>query len=112
MAKEAKNIRNIGIPVTPPEKTCSDRNCPFHGNLPVRGQIITGIVATKKMEHSIVVKREFMHLVPKYERYERRTSMYPAHLPPCMDVEEGDRVRIGECRPLSKSISFVAIEKL
>ena len=112
MAEETKKARNIGIPVTPPSKSCDDRNCPFHGNLPVRGHIITGVVATKKMQQSIVVKREFMHLVTKYERYEKRTSLYPAHCPPCIEVEEGDKIRIGECRPLSKTISFVAIEKL
>jgi small subunit ribosomal protein S17 len=29
-----------------------------------------------------------------------------------MDVEEGDRVLIAECRPLSKTVSFVVVEKL
>ncbi len=33
-----------------------------------------------------------------------------AYLPTCMDVKEGDEVKIAECRPLSKTISFVVIE--
>jgi len=53
-----------------------------------------------------------MHFVPKYERYEKRTSSYAAHCPPCMEAKVGDKVRIAECRPLSKTISFVTIEKL
>ncbi len=112
MAEKTTEVRNIGINVTPPEKTCTDQHCPFHGKLSVRGQIITGVVSSNKMTHTILVKREYMHLVPKYERYEKRTSMYSAHCPPCLEVEPGDKVRIAECRPLSKSVSFVAIEKL
>ena len=112
MVEKTKKARNIGINVNAPEKTCEDSNCPFHGSLPVRGQIITGVVASNKMNNSIVVKRQFMHKNEKYERYEKRTSMYPAHCPPCLNISSGDKVRIAECRPLSKTISFVAIEKI
>ena len=109
---ENKNQRNIGINVTTPTKSCKDIHCPFHGKLPVRGQIITGTVRSYKMDGSISVKKEFMHYVKKYERYEKRTSSYLAHCPPCLELKEGDKVRIAECRPLSKTISFVAIEKI
>jgi len=112
MAKEKSKVKNIGINVKPPEGECNDKNCPFHGTLSVRGQIITGEVSSSKMQNSILVKREYRHYVPKYERYERRTSTYVAHCPPCMKIKAGDRVRIAECRPLSKTISFVTIEKL
>jgi small subunit ribosomal protein S17 len=53
-----------------------------------------------------------MHFVKKYERYEKRTSTYHAHCPPCMNFAPGDTVRIAECRPLSKTVSFVTIEKM
>jgi len=109
---EKNKIKNIGINVKPPSESCDDLNCPFHGTLPVRGQIITGEVISTKMQGSLSVKKEFMHYVKKYERYEKRTSTYLAHCPPCMKIKTGDNVRIAECRPLSKSISFVAIEKL
>ena len=112
MAEKTRKARDIGLNVKPPEKTCNDKNCPFHGHLPVRGQVITGVVVSDKMQNSIIVKREYLHLVPKYERYEKRTSKYAAHCPPCLDIKVGDKVRIAECRPLSKTISFVAIEKI
>ena len=64
------------------------------------------------MKNSIFVKREYSNYVPKYERYEKRTSKYAAHCPPCLKVKTGDKIRIAECRPLSKTISFVAIEKI
>jgi small subunit ribosomal protein S17 len=106
------NTRNIGLNIKTPSNKCNDRNCPFHGILPIRGQVIKGIVSSIKMQNSILVKREYMHPVPKYERYEKRTSSYSAHCPPCIKVNLGDTVRIAECRPISKTISFVTIEKL
>ena len=112
MAKKKTEAINIGVNVKTPEEICDDKNCPFHGTLPVRGQIITGTVLSTKMQNSILVNREYMNYVPKYERYEKRTSKYSAHSPPCIKLNVGDRVRIAECRPLSKTVSFVAIEKI
>lgn len=109
---EKTTARNIGLNVKPPEDTCTDINCPFHGTLSIRGQVINGIVTSDKQQNTISVKKEFMHYVKKYERYEKRTSTYLAHCPPCINLQEGDMVRIAECRPLSKTVSFVAIEKL
>jgi small subunit ribosomal protein S17 len=106
------DARNIGLNVKAPSQSCDDKFCPFHGTLSVRGQIITGVVSSTKMQNSIVVKREYSSYVPKYERYEKRTSKYTAHCPPCLNINVGDKVRIAECRPLSKTVSFVAIEKI
>ena len=30
----------------------------------------------------------------------------PAHLSPCFRVKEGDKVVVGQCRPLSKTVRF------
>lgn len=102
---------DIGIDVELPKKECKDRFCPFHGTLPVRGQILEGIVVSDRMQQSVVVKREYMRLNKKYERLEKRSGKYLAHSPPCLGTKSGDRVRIMECRPLSKTISYVVIEK-
>lgn len=104
--------RDIGFNVKVPEEKCEDRNCPFHGSLAVRGQTITGEVSSTKMHGNVQIKREYMHYVPKYNRYERRSSSYHAHCPPCIKLGVGDKVRIAECRPLSKTVSFVVIEKI
>jgi small subunit ribosomal protein S17 len=95
----------------PPKKTCSDKNCPFHGRLPVRGRVLEGSVVSAKMDKTVVVRRDYLHYVPKYKRYERRHGHVPAHSPPCLEVKEGDRVKIAECRSLSKTVSFVVVEK-
>lgn len=94
-----------------PEKECEDINCPFHGTLSVRGQIMVGTVSSSKMDKTVVVERQHAKKVPKYERYERRTSKVYAHNPPCVDAQEGDRVKIAECKKLSKQKSFVVLEK-
>lgn len=103
--------RDIGVEVTPPDGQCDDDKCPFHGRLSVRGQIIEGVVISDKMMRTVVVKKDYMKYVPKYERYERRTGKYLAHNPPCINAKIGDDVRIMECRPLSKTKSFVVIER-
>ncbi len=101
----------IGIKIKEPEKTCDDPNCPWHGHLKVRGVILRGKVVSTAMQKTVVVERERLHYVPKYERYEKRTSRYKAHLPPCIDVKKGDEVIIMECRPLSKTKHFVVVGK-
>jgi len=103
--------RDIGIDVKPPTKTCEDDNCPFHGKLPVRGKVIEGIVVSAKAQKTVIVEKQYFHLLPKYERYERRHTRIAAYNPECVDAKEGERVKIAECRPLSKTKSFVVVEK-
>ena len=95
-----------------PKKTCDDINCPFHGTLSLRGHSLEGIVISDKMEKTIIVRRDYLNYVPKFKRYERRRSHIPAHSPPCLEIKTGDRVRLAECRSVSKTVSFVVIEKL
>jgi small subunit ribosomal protein S17 len=104
--------RNTGLNVSIPEQECNDVNCPFHGVLPVRGQVITGKVVSDKMQDTVVVKRDYLHYVKKYRRYEKRSSKIHAHSPPCLNVKAGDGVRIAECRPLNKTTKFVVVEVL
>ena len=94
-----------------PKKSCRDKDCPFHGELSIRGRILEGSVVSAKMDKTVVVRRDYLHYTPKYKRYERRHGHVPAHNPPCLEVKEGDRVKIAECRPLSKTVSFVVVEK-
>ncbi len=108
-APAAPAVRDIGIDVPPPSGTCVDHHCPFHGSLRVRGQAIDGVVVSTAMERTVIVERERLHFIPKFERYEKRTRRIPAHAPPCLGLAVGSRVTVMECRPLSKTVSFVAI---
>ncbi|MET1124742.1 MAG: 30S ribosomal protein S17 [Archaeoglobaceae archaeon] len=102
-------VRDIGIDVKPPEGVCSDDNCPFHGTLSVRGQIMRGRVV-KVYGKTAVIERELIRYVPKYERYMRKRSKLHAHNPSCINAKPGDFVTIAECRPISKTKSFVIVE--
>ena len=95
-----------------PKKSCADIDCPFHGTLPVRGRGLDGVVISAKMDKTAVIRRDYLHYVPKFKRYERRHSHIPAHNPPCLKAKEGDKVKIAECRPLSKTVAFVIVEKM
>ncbi|MHA1377733.1 MAG: 30S ribosomal protein S17 [Candidatus Helarchaeota archaeon] len=102
--------KNIGIEVVPPKKVCEDKNCPFHGKLRVHGKIIEGIVKSTSMDKTIVVRKDYLKFVKKYLRYEKRHSSIHAHCPDCQNPILNKKVKIAECRPLSKTVSFVVIE--
>ena len=95
-----------------PKKSCSDKNCPFHGTLSVRGRVFENVVTTSKMDKTVIVEREYLQFSPKFVRYEKRSGHIPSHNPPCINAKEGQKVKIVECRPLSKTVSFVIVEKL
>ncbi|KAK9269775.1 hypothetical protein L1049_001553 [Liquidambar formosana] len=88
------------------EGTYIDKKCPFTGNVSIRGRILTGNCHSAKMMRTIIVRRNYLHFVKKYQRYEKRHSNIPAHVSPCFRVKEGDHVIIGQCRPLSKTVRF------
>ncbi|KAE9448345.1 hypothetical protein C3L33_19758, partial [Rhododendron williamsianum] len=86
--------------------TYIDKKCPFTGNVSIRGRIISGTCHSAKMMRTIIVRRNYLHYVKKYQRYEKRHSNIPAHVSPCFRVKEGDHITIGQCRPLSKTVRF------
>ena len=110
-ATAASTGRDIGIDVPKPAKACDDRHCPFHGTLPVHGQLFEGTVVSARMQRTVVVEQEYLRYVRKFERYEKRTKRFMVHGPPCLDLAPGDRVVLMECRPISKTVSFVVIQK-
>ena len=81
-----------------------DKKCPFTGEVSIRGRILTGTVVSTKMHRTVVIRREYLHFVPKYSRYEKRHKNMAAHVSPAFRVEEGDQVTVGQCRPLSKTV--------
>ena len=103
-------MRDIGVDEALTGEWDGDENCPFMGPC-ASGQVLEGTVANVGMQGTIVVERDNVRYTQKYERYEKRISALSAHLPNCIGgVEVGDRVKIMECRPLSKTVSFCVIE--
>ncbi|XP_034945389.1 40S ribosomal protein S11 [Chelonus insularis] len=109
--KPSRYTRNVGLGFKTPreaiEGTYIDKKCPFTGNVSIRGRILTGVVQKMKMQRTIVIRRDYLHYIRKYNRFEKRHRNMSVHLSPCFrDVEIGDVVTIGECRPLSKTVRF------
>jgi len=92
---------------------CTDRDCPVHGSLKLRGKTFKGTVVSKH-EKRIAIEFERMIYLRKYERYGRTKTKIHARLPKCAEknVNVGDLVKIKECRPLSKIIHFAFLEKV
>jgi ribosomal protein uS17 len=82
----------------------TDKKCPFTGLVSIRGRILTGTVVSTKMHRTLIIRREYLHFIPKYARYEKRHKNLAAHVSPAFRVEEGDQVTVGQCRPLSKTV--------
>lgn len=95
------------------EAVCKDKDCHVHGNLKARGRIFKGTVL-KKFHKRVVIEFERMIYVRKYERYAKSKTKIHARLPVCMEkqINVGDLIKVQECRPLSKIIHFVVIEKI
>ena len=52
-----------------------------------------------KMNRTVVVRRDYLHYIKKYNRFEKRHKNMSVHLSPCFrDVQAGDVVTVGECR--------------
>jgi len=51
-------------------------------DLAVRGQVLSGVVVSDKMEKTVVVRRTYVKKNAKYERYEKRKTKVHAHNPP------------------------------
>jgi small subunit ribosomal protein S17 len=78
--------------------------------LSIRGKLFDGKVTGSKARKTITLEKDSPIYFSKYKRYARGTSTIHAHVPGCMDVETGDHVLTAECRPISKSVSYVVVE--
>merc|ERR1712178_403197 len=60
-----------------------DKKCPFTGNVAIRGKIIRGVVTSAgKMTNTITIRRDYLHYITKYKRYEKRHKMVSVHCSP------------------------------
>ncbi|SNX82704.1 probable RPS11B - ribosomal protein S11B [Melanopsichium pennsylvanicum] len=108
--RDRRWYKDVGLGFKTPraaiDGTYIDKKCPWTGLVSIRGRILTGKVVSTKMTRTIVIRREYLHFVPKYSRYEKRHKNVAAHVSPAFRVQVGDTVTIGQCRPLSKTVRF------
>merc|ERR1712008_197346 len=48
-----------------------DKKCPFTGNVSIRGRILTGVIQKLKMKNTIAIRRDYLHYIKKYNRFEK-----------------------------------------
>ena len=92
------------------KENCGDPKCFIHGDVKVRGQALIGTVVSTKAKKTAIVERPRLIYVSKYKRYAKTRSRYAAHNPPCINAQVGDRVKIGECRKLSRTKTWTVTE--
>ena len=99
--------------ITKKENQCNDKYCPIHGNTSTRGRSFKGKVI-KKFPKRVVIEFERTIYIKKYERYAKRKTKLHARLPECMfnKINIGDYIEIKECRPISKIVHFIVINKI
>jgi len=72
-----------------------------------RGAVMEGEVVRDRGKRTVVVQRDIVRTVPKYERYIRTRSKVPAHNPDSIGAKVGDLVEIAECRKISKTKAWI-----
>merc|ERR1712099_141928 len=110
-----RHVHAVGLGIKTPKEArvgeFIDKKCPFTGGVAIRGRLLTGIVTKLKMQRTCTIRRDYLHYVPKYSRFEKRHKMLSAHLSPAFrDIAQGDLVTVGECRPLAKTVKFNVIK--
>lgn len=76
-----------------------------------QGRTVQGVVVSNKMDKTITVRVERKVKHPLYGKIIKRSTKFHAH-DPKGECVEGEQVIIGECRPISKTKSWILVERL
>jgi small subunit ribosomal protein S17 len=76
-----------------------------------QGRTVQGVVVSNKMDKTITVRVERKVKHPLYGKIINRSTKFHAHDPEDQ-CEEGDLVIIRESRPISKTKSWILVERL
>merc|ERR1712113_1296303 len=83
---------NVGLGFKTPDTARAgkyvDKKCPFTSTVSIRGKILKGMVISTKMKNTIIFRRDYLHYVKKYNRFEKRHTNIAAHISPCFKVKE------------------------
>ena len=71
-------------------------------------RILQGVVVSDKGEKTVVVRVERQVMHPLYKKFIKKSKKYAAH-DENNQFKIGDTVSIQECRPISKSKSWVVL---
>lgn len=71
-------------------------------------RVLQGVVVSTKMDKSAVVRVERRVMHPVYKKYVKRSKKYTAHDEKNL-CKVGDTVQIIECRPISKTKTWMVV---
>eukprot|EP00439_Symbiodinium_sp_Y106_P062916 s1257_g9.t1 len=103
--KAARYWRSVGLGFATP-KEAKEGNFVDKKNVSIRGAVLKGMVISTKMKRTIVIRRNYLHYIKKFNRFEKRHSNLAVHCSPAFEPKEGDIVTAGQCRPLAKTVRF------
>jgi small subunit ribosomal protein S17 len=102
---EKKTI-GFGIEAPQAQDITPDVNCPFYGNIKVRGTVLVGEVVSAASQLTATVKIERQVYDSKYKRFLKKTSKIRVHNPAVLNAKVGNIVEVMGCRPISKTKSM------
>ncbi|KAL1781417.1 40S ribosomal protein S11 [Sigmodon hispidus] len=62
------------------EGTYIDKKCPFTGNVSIPGHILSCVITKIKMQMTIIIHHDYLHYIPKYNRFEKSHKNMSVHL--------------------------------
>merc|ERR1712196_515534 len=87
--------KKVGLGFKTPQNAINgeyiDKKCPFTSDISIRGRIFKGVVLSTKMKNTVALRRDYLHYIKKYNRFEKRHHNLPAHLTPAFG-----RTRVGD----------------
>jgi len=108
--RDTRYYKQVGLGIKTPrtaiEGTYVDKKCPWTGSVNIRGKLLTGVIKTTKMKNTVIIRKDYLHFIKKYNRFEKRHKNTPIHVSPAFRVKVGDEILAGQCRPLSKTVRF------
>lgn len=74
-------------------------------------RLLQGTIVSDKMDKTVVVEILRLKKHPKYKKYFKVTTKFKAHNPE-NQYHTGDKVVIGETKPMSKEKRWIVINKI
>ena len=70
------------------------------------------MITKAKMKNTVIIRKDYLHYIKKYNRFEKRHKNTPVHVSPAFRLKQGVEILAGQCRPLSKTVRFNMLKVL
>merc|ERR1712054_103962 len=73
--RETRYYKSVGLGIKTPrtaiDGTYVDKKCPWTGSVNIRGKMISGVIRSAKMKNTVIIRKDHLHYIVKYQRYEK-----------------------------------------